>query len=120
MIERYHNNNREIAEGLVSQSRPGDFNQALMELGARVCTPQGPDCGACPIKAQCHAYAQVETHSRLKANGFWKATPAGQKRKRDMEHGKYQKEKGIFIAISNICIIFRMQVLLGNTDRFDR
>ncbi|KAI7880750.1 DNA glycosylase [Lichtheimia hyalospora FSU 10163] len=76
----------EIAQGLVSHSRPGDFNQALMELGARVCTPQGPDCGACPIKAHCHAYAQVETHSRLKTNGFWKATPAGQKRKRDMEH----------------------------------
>lgn len=87
-----------------------------MELGARVCTPQGPDCSACPIKPQCHAYAQFETHSRLKANGFWKATSTGQKRKRDMEHGKYQKER--HASPSNV--IFRMHVLFGDPIRFDR
>ena len=32
---------------------PGDFNQALMELGALVCTPGQPDCAACPLKALC-------------------------------------------------------------------
>ena len=34
---------------------PGDFNQAMMELGALVCTPTSPDCGACPLAAQCAA-----------------------------------------------------------------
>ena len=36
----------------------GDFTQALMELGATVCTPRGPKCEACPVRAVCRAYAQ--------------------------------------------------------------
>lgn len=35
--------------------RPGAFNEALMELGATVCTPRSPDCAACPWKAACVA-----------------------------------------------------------------
>ncbi len=38
--------------------RPGDFNQALMELGATVCTPRSPRCGACPVALDCAALAQ--------------------------------------------------------------
>ncbi len=38
--------------------QPGIFNQALMELGALVCKPEGPACPACPIKSDCRAYAQ--------------------------------------------------------------
>lgn len=41
--------------GLVPGKRPGDFNQAVMELGARVCTPKAPDCATCPLKKQCEA-----------------------------------------------------------------
>lgn len=37
----------------VPQKRPGDFNQALMELGATVCTPTTPNCAACPLAAGC-------------------------------------------------------------------
>ena len=37
------------ANGFVSQDRPGDFNQALMELGATICTPRNPSCSACPL-----------------------------------------------------------------------
>ncbi|KAL2470828.1 A/G-specific adenine DNA glycosylase [Abeliophyllum distichum] len=44
-----------LAGQLVDPSRPGDFNQALMELGATVCTPLGPSCSACPISHQCRA-----------------------------------------------------------------
>jgi A/G-specific adenine glycosylase len=40
---------------LVPRSRPGDFNQALMELGATLCVPRGPDCAACPVAADCAA-----------------------------------------------------------------
>src|SRR5207248_6993729 len=36
------------AEAVLPEERPGDFNQALMELGALVCTPTAPDCPACP------------------------------------------------------------------------
>ncbi|MDR3689080.1 MAG: A/G-specific adenine glycosylase [Fimbriimonas sp.] len=36
-------------------SRPGDWNQALMELGATVCTPNRPACGSCPLEDRCVA-----------------------------------------------------------------
>jgi A/G-specific adenine glycosylase len=35
--------------------RPGDLNQALMELGATICTPRAPRCGRCPVAARCAA-----------------------------------------------------------------
>jgi A/G-specific adenine glycosylase len=45
------------AEVLVSGSRPGDWNQALMELGATVCVPQNPLCLVCPVRTSCRALA---------------------------------------------------------------
>jgi A/G-specific adenine glycosylase len=45
----------ETAEAVLPKKRVGDFNQALMELGALVCTPQAPDCPRCPLKAECLA-----------------------------------------------------------------
>lgn len=44
-----------LAGQLVDPSRPGEFNQALMELGATICTPTSPGCSECPISVQCHA-----------------------------------------------------------------
>jgi A/G-specific adenine glycosylase len=46
----------QIAEGLVDRSSPGDWNQALMELGARLCTPRAPACPRCPLQPSCAAY----------------------------------------------------------------
>ena len=43
------------AEALLPRRRPGDFNQALMELGALVCTPTAPKCGDCPMASSCLA-----------------------------------------------------------------
>ncbi|HLS90138.1 MAG TPA: A/G-specific adenine glycosylase [Limnochordia bacterium] len=43
---------------VISPQRPGDFNQALMELGATVCTPQRPGCSACPLREACWAHAR--------------------------------------------------------------
>jgi A/G-specific adenine glycosylase len=45
----------ELAGELVPLDRPGDFNQALMELGATVCTPRAAACGECPLRASCVA-----------------------------------------------------------------
>lgn len=47
---------RAEAEALVPEGRPGDFNQAMMELGARVCQP-APRCAECPVQSFCDAYA---------------------------------------------------------------
>jgi A/G-specific adenine glycosylase len=45
----------EFATRLVSQGVPGTFNQAMMELGATVCTPKSPACERCPLEALCLA-----------------------------------------------------------------
>lgn len=45
-----------IAMELISEEAPGDFNQALMELGATICTPTSPSCLFCPVPELCNAY----------------------------------------------------------------
>ncbi|MCG3178809.1 MAG: Adenine DNA glycosylase [Phycisphaerae bacterium] len=47
-----------LAETLVPPRRPSQFNQAMMELGALVCTPRSPLCGRCPLAALCEAKRQ--------------------------------------------------------------
>ena len=48
----------ELGEREIDRERPGDWNQALMDLGATICVPGTPDCARCPLQAQCDAYAQ--------------------------------------------------------------
>jgi A/G-specific adenine glycosylase len=53
----------ETAEAILPRKGVGDFNQALMELGALVCTPRAPDCPNCPLKAECLARREgVQEH----------------------------------------------------------
>jgi A/G-specific adenine glycosylase len=53
----------EIAAELVRGHRPGDLNQALMELGAMICTPRSPDCSLCPVRRHCDAFARGDAES---------------------------------------------------------
>lgn len=46
---------REVADRLLDREHPGEFNQAMMELGAQVCRPRAPDCEGCPVAADCQA-----------------------------------------------------------------
>ncbi len=46
------------AQANLPEERPGDFNQALMDLGAIICTPRGPRCLLCPLVTICQAQAQ--------------------------------------------------------------
>ncbi|OQM74726.1 A/G-specific adenine glycosylase [Manganibacter manganicus] len=48
---------REIVERLVPGERPGDFAQAMMDLGATICTPKRPRCMLCPLREDCSALA---------------------------------------------------------------
>jgi A/G-specific adenine glycosylase len=43
------------AQELLARKAPGDWNQAMMELGATVCTPKSPRCGECPVASWCSA-----------------------------------------------------------------
>lgn len=49
---------RQTVGDWMSRARPGDFNQAMMELGAMVCTPTSPACERCPVAADCIARAE--------------------------------------------------------------
>ena len=50
------------AEALLDPDDPGTFNQAIMELGALVCTPKTPSCSLCPISKFCQALAQNQVN----------------------------------------------------------
>lgn len=49
-----------MAAQLVDRDAPGDFNQAVMELGATVCTPQRPACEVCPLRRHCRGFDSGE------------------------------------------------------------
>ena len=49
-----------LADALLSPARPGDYNQAVMELGATVCHRRAPRCSVCPVRPYCAASARGE------------------------------------------------------------
>jgi len=49
---------QQSAQTMLDPRRPGDFNQAVMELGATICLPRGPQCLLCPLREQCAARAE--------------------------------------------------------------
>ncbi|MFM2131493.1 MAG: A/G-specific adenine glycosylase [Opitutales bacterium] len=53
-----------LADALVDRRRPGDFNQAMMELGSLVCRKAAPDCAACPLRSRC-ATAEPERAAEI-------------------------------------------------------
>lgn len=46
-----------LVESHIDAHRPGDFNQAIMDLGAGICIPVLPQCSLCPLKTRCQSYA---------------------------------------------------------------
>jgi A/G-specific adenine glycosylase len=54
----------EFAASLVDPRHPGDFNQAIMELGATVCTPRNPQCLVCPWASECRTLGEHKTPKR--------------------------------------------------------
>ncbi|MBL0917044.1 MAG: A/G-specific adenine glycosylase [Sphingopyxis sp.] len=59
---------------LVPADRPGDFAQALMDLGATICTPRSPMCAICPVMADCRARGRADIE-RLPVKPPKKAKP---------------------------------------------
>jgi A/G-specific adenine glycosylase len=53
----------DLARRILNQENPGQFNQAMMELGQRVCKPKGLDCGHCPLRTCCKARKKGMTAS---------------------------------------------------------
>jgi len=55
---------QDLAGRLLDPARPGDFNQAMMELGATVCAPRNPQCLVCPLAAECKTRGEHKTPGR--------------------------------------------------------
>jgi A/G-specific adenine glycosylase len=49
---------KELAKALLDEKQPGIYNQAIMDFGATVCTPQQPDCTLCPLNSKCVAFSE--------------------------------------------------------------
>ena len=64
------------AQALLAHSRPGDFNQAMMELGATVCVPRQPKCPECPLQELC-ATEQSRQSSNRTITMERRASPSG-------------------------------------------
>jgi len=76
----------DMAKG--EKKRPGDYAQALMDLGATICTPSSPKCGLCPVSKYCEAFklgiaadlpARKEKGEKPKKHGYvyWVTSPSG-------------------------------------------
>ena len=59
-VSNAKNEIRELTGLLVPTERPGDFAQAVMDLGATICTPKKPSCDRCPWQADCKAHLQFD------------------------------------------------------------
>ena len=63
-----------LADILLSHSRPGDFNEAMMELGAVICKPATPSCHLCPVEIFCESYKE-QTQSQFPVKQAKKKRP---------------------------------------------
>jgi A/G-specific adenine glycosylase len=54
---------QQLTDEIIPQEQPGEFNQAVMELGALVCTPRKPLCDSCPLSTACTAYNSAQTET---------------------------------------------------------
>lgn len=60
VLDRSRSEIRKLAEAMMPADRPGDFVQAMMDLGATICRPRNPGCENCPLKIGCAAFLSGE------------------------------------------------------------
>ncbi len=76
------------ADLLLDRERPGDFNQAIMELGATVCTPRAPECLKCPVVELCETRGELAGSSKAERQKKREIHYALDLRERDGRDGK--------------------------------
>lgn len=59
-LDRSRSEIRKLAEAMMPAESPGDFVQAMMDLGATICRPRNPECENCPLKIGCAAFSSGE------------------------------------------------------------
>lgn len=76
-----------FAENLLDRERPGDFNQAMMELGAMVCTPRAPACLTCPVMELCATRGERAV-----------ATKTAKQRKQEIHYALDRRDSSVFLV----------------------
>ena len=77
----------QAAQGKLDRERPGDFNQAMMELGATVCTPRAPACLTCPLVELCATRGELAGAAR-----------AARQKKREIHYALDYREEAVFLV----------------------
>ena len=77
----------EKAEALLDRERPGDFNQAMMELGATVCTPRAPACLTCPVVDLCATRGEMPSLAK-----------AARQKKREIHYALDHRDGKVFLV----------------------
>jgi len=77
----------QLAEFLLDRERPGDFNQAMMELGATVCTPRAPACLTCPVMELCATRGEQAATSK-----------AAKQKKREIHYALDRRAGSVFLV----------------------
>jgi len=95
-----------LANTLVDQARPGEFNQALMELGATVCTPRTPSCSSCPIAPLCGALASVG-EEQVEVEECHTCLPRGEVQEEVTSWPRKKKKKEAAVRRSLVCVVSR-------------
>jgi A/G-specific adenine glycosylase len=72
---------------LLDRDRPGDFNQAMMELGATVCTPRAPACLTCPLVELCSTRGERPTNAKLQ-----------RQHKREIHYALLRQDDAVFLV----------------------
>lgn len=75
------------ADTLLSRRRPGDFNQAMMELGATACLPRAPICLACPVFDLCATRGELQ-----------KPAKSPRQRKREIHYALHRRNGSVFLV----------------------
>ncbi|KAL6641731.1 hypothetical protein ACP70R_019912 [Stipagrostis hirtigluma subsp. patula] len=70
----------ELAGQLVDPLRPGDFNQAMMELGATLCSKTKPGCSECPVSSYCQAFALSHENPSVQVTDYPRVVPKAKPR----------------------------------------
>jgi A/G-specific adenine glycosylase len=82
---------QELAQAMITDDDPGDFNQAIMEFGALQCTPKNPACEACSLMLNCESYAAKNQSDRPVKSGKKK------KRNRYFNYLVLGNNKGVYM-----------------------
>ncbi|GAC1436227.1 MAG: hypothetical protein NVS1B11_20210 [Terriglobales bacterium] len=76
-----------LAAQLVCRKRPGDFNQAMMELGALVCLPRNPLCACCPVSRFCRTRGDLKVKRKIPPQ-----------RKEEIQYGLGRRGNAVFLV----------------------